>query len=63
LVIDGGASGAFINAAADALAENLDRAERLTLLDQTQDYAAEVMAPVLADFFCEASPDKNAAAR
>jgi pimeloyl-ACP methyl ester carboxylesterase len=59
LVIDGGASGAFINAAADALAQNLDRAERLTLLDQTQDYAAEVMAPVLGDFFCEASPTRS----
>jgi hypothetical protein len=53
LVIDGGASATFLHAAADALANRLDDAERRTLADQTQDYAASLMAPVLADFFSQ----------
>jgi pimeloyl-ACP methyl ester carboxylesterase len=55
LVIDGGASETFIHTAADALANGLSHAARRTLADQTQDYSAGLMAPVLADFFSEAT--------
>jgi hypothetical protein len=62
LVIDGGAADAFIRTAADALAVNLEHAERRTLADQTQDYAAALMAPVLAEFFAASSATRSDAA-
>jgi len=51
LVIDGGASESFMHTGADALASVLPNAERRTLAGQTHDVAAEVLAPVLAQFF------------
>jgi pimeloyl-ACP methyl ester carboxylesterase len=62
LVIDGGDAGAFIRAAADALANALEHAKRRTLADQTQDYAAELMAPVLTEFFGASNATKRDAA-
>jgi pimeloyl-ACP methyl ester carboxylesterase len=62
LVIDGGEAGTFIRTAADALANILEHAERHTLAGQTQDYAAELMAPVLAEFFGESSAARSDAA-
>ncbi|HEY7283430.1 MAG TPA: alpha/beta hydrolase [Actinomycetota bacterium] len=51
LVIDGGASESFMHTGADALAAVLEHAERRTLEGQTHDVAADVLAPVLAEFF------------
>ncbi|HEX4677803.1 MAG TPA: alpha/beta hydrolase [Gaiellaceae bacterium] len=62
LVIDGGASDTFIHTAAEALANNLAQARRLTLPDQTQDYAADTMAPALVEFFSETSTTESYAA-
>jgi pimeloyl-ACP methyl ester carboxylesterase len=62
LVIDGGASDAFIHTAADALANNLAQAQRRTLPGQTQDYSADVISPVLAEFFSELIPTESEAA-
>jgi hypothetical protein len=53
LVIDGTASPAFMHTGADALADLLPDARRRTLEGQTHDVAAEVLAPVLAEFFRE----------
>jgi hypothetical protein len=49
-VIDGGASESM-HTGADALASVLPNAERRTLEGQTHDVAAEVLAPVLVEFF------------
>ncbi len=51
LVLDGGASPAMMHSGADALADLLPNAQRRTLPDQTHDVAADVLAPVLAEFF------------
>jgi len=51
LVIDGGASETFMHTGADMLAEVLTNASRRTLPGQTHDVAADVLAPVLAEFF------------
>jgi pimeloyl-ACP methyl ester carboxylesterase len=51
LVIDGGASEQFMHSGADALAKVLPNAQRRTLEGQTHDVNAEVLAPVLGDFF------------
>jgi pimeloyl-ACP methyl ester carboxylesterase len=51
LVIDGEASPPAMHAGADALARILPDARRCTLVGQTHDVAAEVLAPVLAAFF------------
>jgi pimeloyl-ACP methyl ester carboxylesterase len=51
LVIDGGASPAFMHNGADALAGLLPNAQRRTLEGQTHDVAAEALAPVLVDLF------------
>jgi pimeloyl-ACP methyl ester carboxylesterase len=51
LVLDGGASDAFMHTGADALAELLPDAERRTLKGQTHDVAPDVLAAELADFF------------
>ncbi len=51
LVIDGGASERFMHTGADALAAVLPRADRRTLEGQTHDVSAEVLAPVLTEFF------------
>jgi pimeloyl-ACP methyl ester carboxylesterase len=50
LVIDGGASDAFMHNGADALAEVLPHAERRTLEGQDHAVAGAVLAPVLRDF-------------
>jgi pimeloyl-ACP methyl ester carboxylesterase len=50
LVIDGGASDAFMHSSADALAELLPNAERRTLPGQTHAVAAEALAPVVQEF-------------
>ncbi len=51
LVIDGGASPAFMQNAAQATADALHNAQRRTLEGQTHDVAPEVLAPVLEEFF------------
>jgi pimeloyl-ACP methyl ester carboxylesterase len=51
LVIDGGASPAWVRHAARALADLLPHAAYRTLEGQRHDYAPEALAPVLAEFF------------
>jgi pimeloyl-ACP methyl ester carboxylesterase len=51
LVIDGGASPAFMRNAAQAVAHALPNAKLRTLEDQTHDVEASVLAPVLEKFF------------
>lgn len=51
LLLNGGASPAFMGASADALANVMPRAERRVLADQRHDAAAEALAPILAEFF------------
>ena len=51
LVIDGGASPAFLQNAAQVVAHALPTAKLRTLEDQTHDVAPEVLAPVLEKFF------------
>jgi pimeloyl-ACP methyl ester carboxylesterase len=51
LVIDGGASPAFMHNAAQVVAHTLPNAKLRTLDDQTHDVAPEVLAPVLEQFF------------
>ena len=51
LVIDGGASPAWMGNAAQALADVLPNARRRTLEGQTHDVAPEALAPVLEEFF------------
>jgi len=51
LVIDGGASPAFMHNAAQAAADALPNAQRRTLEGQTHDVAPEALAPVLEEFF------------
>ncbi len=51
LVIDGGASFPFMHAAADAIAKILPNGQCRTLEGQSHDVAAEVLAPVLKEFF------------
>ncbi len=51
LVIDGGASPAFMQNAAQAVAHALPDAKIRTLEGQTHDVAPEVLAPVLVEFF------------
>jgi pimeloyl-ACP methyl ester carboxylesterase len=51
LVVDGGASEQFMHRGADALAKVMPNAQRRTLEGQTHDVNAEVLAPVLIEFF------------
>lgn len=51
LLLNGGASLAFMGASADALAKVMPRAQRRILPDQRHDASAEALAPVLAEFF------------
>jgi pimeloyl-ACP methyl ester carboxylesterase len=51
LVMDGGASPAFMHNAAQAVAHALPNAKLRTLEGQTHDVAPEVLAPVLVEFF------------
>ena len=51
LVIDGGASPAFLQNAAQALADVLPNAQRRTLEGQTHDVAPDALAPVLEKYF------------
>jgi pimeloyl-ACP methyl ester carboxylesterase len=51
LVLDGGASPDWLGAGAEQLAGILVRPERRTLPEQSHDVSAEVLAPVLRDFF------------
>jgi len=51
LVVDGGASPAWLHNAAEALASELPNASRETLPDQTHMVDAKVLAPVLIKFF------------
>lgn len=51
LVMDGGASFPFMHTAADQVAAAIPGAQRRTLDGQTHDVAAEVLAPVLVEFF------------
>ncbi|QBD78034.1 alpha/beta hydrolase [Ktedonosporobacter rubrisoli] len=51
LVMDGGASPAFMHNAAEAVAHSLPNAQRCTLAGQTHDVDPDVLAPVLAEFF------------
>jgi len=51
LVMDGGASPAFMHNAAQAAAHALPNAQHRTLEDQTHDVAPDALAPVLEKFF------------
>ncbi|HZD56201.1 MAG TPA: alpha/beta hydrolase [Anaerolineales bacterium] len=51
LVLDGGASPAFMHSAAQAAADALPKAQHRTLEGQTHDVAPDALAPVLAEFF------------
>jgi pimeloyl-ACP methyl ester carboxylesterase len=51
LVIDGGASPAYMHRAAQALADVLPNAQHHTLEGQDHAVAPEVLAPVLEEFF------------
>jgi len=51
LVLDGGASPAFMHNAAEAVAHSLPNAQRCTLAGQTHDVDPDVLAPVLVEFF------------
>lgn len=51
LIIDGGASPAWLRNAAQALTDLLPNAERRTLEGQTHNVDAKVLAPVLEEFF------------
>jgi pimeloyl-ACP methyl ester carboxylesterase len=51
LVIDGGASPAWLRNGAQALADVIPNTQRRTLEGQTHDVAPEVLAPVLQEFF------------
>jgi pimeloyl-ACP methyl ester carboxylesterase len=51
LVIDGGASPAWMHNAADAVANALPNAQRRTLEGQTHEVSPEALAPVLEEFF------------
>ncbi len=53
LLIDGGASPAFMQNATQAVAHALPNAQYRTLEGQTHDVAPEVLAPVLVEFFME----------
>ena len=53
LVIDGGASPAWMHHAAQAVADTLPDAQRRTLPGQTHGVAAEAIAPVLEKFFAD----------
>lgn len=53
LVIDGGASPAFMHNAAQVVAHALPNAKLRTLEGQTHDVAPEALAPVLVEFFTE----------
>lgn len=52
LVMDGGASYPFMHTTALALAGAMPYAQHRTLEGQTHEVAAEVIAPVLVEFFC-----------
>lgn len=51
LVMDGGASFPFMHTAAVALADAMPQGEQRTLDGQTHDVQADVLAPVLVEFF------------
>ncbi len=51
LVMDGGASPAFMHNAAQAAEQTLPNAKRRTLEGQTHDVAPQVLAPILVEFF------------
>lgn len=51
LVMDGGASPAFMHNAAQATADRLPNAQHRRLSEQTHNVEPEVLAPVLAEFF------------
>ena len=51
LVMDGGASPAWLRHAADAVSRELAGARRMTLEGQTHSFSAAAMAPVLEEFF------------
>jgi len=51
LVINGGAGEQFMNNSANALAQVLPNARRLTMPDQTHGVESSALAPVLIDFF------------
>jgi len=51
LIMDGGASYPFMRVAATALANAIPNAQHRTLEGQTHEIAAEVIAPVLVEFF------------
>jgi hypothetical protein len=53
LVIDGGASPAWMHHAAQAVADALPDAQRRTLPGQTHGVAAEAIAPALEEFFAD----------
>jgi pimeloyl-ACP methyl ester carboxylesterase len=53
LVIDGGASPAWMHHAAQVVADTLPNAQRRTLPGQTHGVTAEAIAPVLEEFFAD----------
>jgi pimeloyl-ACP methyl ester carboxylesterase/dihydrofolate reductase len=53
LVVDGGASDAWVHAGADELARVLPNAQRRTLEGQTHQVAPDVLAPAIREFFSD----------
>ncbi len=51
ILINGGAGAPFMHVTADALAQAIPNAQRRTLAGQGHDVAADVIAPVLKEFF------------
>ncbi|MFE2414685.1 alpha/beta fold hydrolase [Kitasatospora sp. NPDC059408] len=58
LVLDGGASPELLRAPAREVAAAVPGAEYRTLADQTHEVAADVLAPVLAEFFARPTADE-----
>jgi pimeloyl-ACP methyl ester carboxylesterase len=52
LVVDGGESYPFMHASATALAQAMPYGQHRTLEGQTHEVSAQVLAPVLVEFFC-----------
>ena len=59
LVMDGSASYPFMHVTAVALADAMPHAQQHTLAGQTHEVAAEVIAPVLVEFFTTYAENKT----
>jgi pimeloyl-ACP methyl ester carboxylesterase len=59
LVIDGGASFAWLNKTAQAIADIIPGAQRRTLEGQTHNVASEAIAPMLEEFFADGNKPRG----